>query len=209
MPGYFVCIDGLDGCGKSTQVQLLRSWFEEYGQPVITVRDPGGTPLGEKLREILLHRQEIPLSTTAEMFLYMASRSQLVESVIIPSLEDNCHVISDRYLLSNVVYQGSAGGLETDMLWSIGDLATRGRTPDLTFLLDLEPQQAFARRQRDLDRLESRGLDYMQKVREGFLAEGRKLGDQLVVLDAMEQPQLVHSRIRNEVISRLFAGHIA
>lgn len=209
MPAFFISIDGMDGCGKSTQVRMLTEWFDRLNQPVLSVRDPGGTPLGERLRDILLHRVEIPLALNAEMLLYMASRSQLVESVIIPTLNDQCHVISDRYLLSNVVYQGSAGGLDPEQIWKIGHVATQGQTPDLTFVLDLEPADALARMGSSLDRLESRGLEYMRKVRQGFLTEGRKLHDRLVVLDATEQPELIHQRITQEVISRLFAGHIA
>lgn len=209
MPAYFISIDGMDGCGKSTQVKMLTAWFDQLGQPVLSVRDPGGTPLGEKLREILLHRVEIPITTTAEMLLYMASRSQLVESVIIPALQDQCHVISDRYLLANVVYQGVAGGIGSEDVWRIGQLATKETAPDLTFVLDLEPSQAVARIGTNLDRLESRGLEYMAKVRSGFLSEGQKLKDRLVVLDANEDPELIHQRITQQILSRLFFGHLA
>lgn len=209
MPAYFISIDGMDGCGKSTQVKKLTEWFDGQNQPVLSVRDPGGTPLGERLRDILLHRVEIPLTVNAEMLLYMASRSQLVESVIIPALADQCHVISDRYLLSNVVYQGCAGGLDPEQIWNIGHIATQGKMPDLTFVLDLEPEEALTRMGNSLDRLESRGLDYMKKVRQGFLAEGRKLQERLVILDATEPPELIHERITHQVVSRLFASHIA
>jgi dTMP kinase len=209
MAAFFISIDGMDGCGKSTQVRMLVEWFDRLNQPVLSVRDPGGTLLGEKLREILLHRVEIPLCSTAEMLLYMASRSQLVDSVILPSLQDHCHVISDRYLLANVVYQGIAGGIGADQVWSIGQLAIQGRMPDLTFVLDLEPTVALARIGGNFDRLESRGVGYMQKVRQGFISEAKKLDDHVVVLDASEQPELVHQRITQQILSRLFARDIA
>ncbi len=197
----FISIDGIDGCGKSTQVQLLARWFEQRGQHALTVRDPGGTTLGESLREILLQRVEIPLGSTAEMLLFMASRAQLVEEVIEPAIAKGSHVISDRYLLSTVAYQACAGGLDPETIWRVGEIATRGTSPDRTFLLDLDPDRAFARIQSKLDRLESRGLDYMRKVREGFLEQGKRLGARLVVVDANQTPQAIHQQIISSLVS--------
>lgn len=200
MKTYFISIDGVDGCGKSTQIELLTKWFEQLGQPFIAVRDPGGTRLGESLREILLQRIDIPLSMTSEMLLYMASRSQLVEELILPALEAGQHVISDRYLLANVVYQGSAGGLDPEVIWQVGAIATSNRLPDLTILLDIDPEIAYQRMHDDLDRMERRGLDYMRKVREGFLNEGKRLGQRLLVVDATDTVQEVHQRIVGQVM---------
>ena len=195
MPGLFISLDGVNGAGKSTQVHLLRKWFEDQDREVISIRDPGGTKLGEALREILLHRQEISLSMTAEMLLYMASRAELVSEVIRPALAANQVVIADRFLLANVVYQGCAGGLDVDQIWQVGAIATGGLQPDLTFVLDLPVEVALQRIDRGLDRLESRGIDYMTRVRDGFLSESQRLGDQVYVVDASVSPQAIHTQL--------------
>lgn len=194
--GLFLSIDGIDGCGKSTQIELLTHWLQqELGQEVTLVRDPGGTKLGESLREILLHREEIPLDMTAEMLLYMASRAQLVAEIIGPALAAGKTVLSDRFLLANVVYQGSAGGLDPKSIWAIGDIATGGRAPDQTFVLDVDANTAKQRMSGKPDRLESRGLDYMTRVREGFLDQAKRLGESVSVIDANQTVEKVHDEI--------------
>lgn len=203
MAALFISIDGVDGCGKSTQIELLTDWLNQMGQPVVAVRDPGSTKLGESLREILLQRVEIPLSITAEMLMYMASRSQLVDEVVIPAIAAGQHVISDRFLLANVVYQGCAGGLDPEEIWEVGEIATRARTPDLTIVLDIDPEISYQRMQGGLDRMEKRGIDYMRKVRAGFLSQGKRLGNNLIVIDASETIQEIHRRIVIEVTRRL------
>jgi dTMP kinase len=195
MPGLFISLDGVDGGGKSTQVDMLRQWFQQQDREVVSIRDPGGTKLGEALREILLHRQEIELSMTAEMLLYMASRAQLVAEVIQPALAADKVVIADRFLLANVVYQGSAGGEDVERIWQVGEVATGGLQPDLTFVLDLPVEVAMQRIDRGLDRLESRGVEYMTKVREGFLSQSQRLGNHVCVVDATAAPQAIHEQI--------------
>ncbi|MCA9134658.1 MAG: dTMP kinase [Planctomycetales bacterium] len=195
MRGLFLSLDGVDGGGKSTQIKLLAACLEQAGRSVLTLRDPGGTQLGEALRELLLHRQEIPLDMTAEMLLYMASRAQLVSEVLAPALAAGQVVIADRYLLANVVYQGCAGGLDIDQIWQVGSVATGGLQPDLTFVLDLPVELAMQRIDRGLDRLESRGLDYLRTVREGFLAQAQHLGEQAVVIDASDSVEAVQQQL--------------
>lgn len=202
MSGIFISLDGIDGCGKSTQIQKLSCWLENKGKSVLLVRDPGATKLGEALREILLHRTEVPLGNTAEMLLYMASRAQLVQERIIPALDQGMVVLSDRYLLANVVYQGCAGGLQPQLIWQVGNIATVGRLPDLTFVLDLDPQTAHERRRGQPDRLESRGVDYMRRVREGFLSQARELGERVVILQANQPIDTIHQIIVTEVSNR-------
>lgn len=195
MSGLFLSLDGVDGAGKSTQVARLIAWFEQQGRTVISPRDPGSTALGEALREILLHRQEIPLSMTAEMLLYMASRAQLVREVIHPALAAGQVVIADRYLLANVVYQGCAGGETVDHIWQVGSIATGGLMPQLTIILDVPVEVALARLSRGLDRLESRGPEYMRLVRDGFLQQAQRLGDAAVIIDASQSPDEIHAAI--------------
>lgn len=201
MNGRFLSIDGIDGCGKSTQIEMLAEWFQLQGTSTVVVRDPGGTKLGEALREILLHRDEIPLEMTAEMLLYMASRAQLMAEIIKPALEEDKVVIADRFLLANVVYQGSGGGLSTDAIWQVGRIATGDRLPDCTFLLDLAPEVSLQRIDRQLDRLERRGGVYMSQVRDGYLTESARMGARVVVIDGNQSPQSVHQQILEEVRS--------
>ncbi len=205
MPGVFISLDGVDGGGKSTQVRLLADYLQSLGHEVVIFRDPGGTKLGEALREILLHRQEIPLSGKAEMLLYMASRAELVEECIRPALESGKTVITDRFLLANVVYQGCAGGLDPTHIWQVGEIATGGLQPDLTIVLDIAVENALGRIERSLDRLESRGPAYMEKVRHGFLQQVARLGKRAVVLDANAEIEVVRNAIQASV-DGLFAA---
>ncbi len=195
--GRFITLDGVDGGGKSTQVQLLVDWLSSRGYSVRTYRDPGSTRLGETLREILLHRQEIPLSATSEMLLYMASRAQLVDEVLRPALAECDFIIMDRYLLANVVYQGVAGGLAPEAIWNVGRVATGGLAPDLTIVLDLPIDVAAERITRTRDRLESRGREYFEKVRQGFLEQHHCAGGQSLVIDATQPVETIHQVIKS------------
>src|SRR4051794_20572655 len=151
----FVSLDGLDGTGKSTQCRLLVEWLSAQKVPVTACTDPGGTALGQELRKLLLFGREHRIATTTEAMLFMASRAQLVEEVIRPALEDRGEVVvSDRFLLANVVYQGHAGQLNVEDLWAIGRFVTGGLEPDLTLVFDLPPEIAVARRNREADRME-------------------------------------------------------
>jgi len=172
----FLSIDGVDGCGKTTQIGLLAEWLERFVPPVLVCRDPGATPLGEAVRGLLLHRADLQIDLRSEMLLYMAARAQLVEQVIRPALEAGKTVLCDRYLLANVVYQGHAGGLGAKTLWRVGRVATDGLMPDLTVVLDLPVEQAAQRLGTELDRMESRGQDFQRRVRKGFLTETRRKG---------------------------------
>ncbi|HZZ30300.1 MAG TPA: dTMP kinase [Pirellulales bacterium] len=192
----FFSFDGIDGGGKSTQMQLFCNWLRGLGHTVVQCRDPGATPLGEAVRNLLLNRQDLSISRMSEMLLYMAARAQLVEEVIQPALAAGSIVVSDRYLLANVVYQGHAGGLEVPELWEIGQFITRGLEPDLTFLLDMPPTAAHGRIQRELDRMEQSGDAFRQRLRAGFLAEAARRPEQIVVVDANRPIEQVQADIR-------------
>jgi dTMP kinase len=179
----FIVLDGIDGTGKSTQVRLLVDWLRSSGIEAIGCADPGGTPVGNQLREILLnHRGDIDVR--AEALLFMASRAELVTKLIRPALETGTVVICDRFLLANVVYQGHAGGIDAGELWRCGRFTTGGLEPDLTLVLDLPVEAAEARRGRAADRMEARDLAYRQRVREGFLNEARDKPDRIQIVDA-------------------------
>jgi dTMP kinase len=191
----FISLDGLDGAGKSTQCRLLAQWLREKGRAVLECADPGGTQVGDVLRDILLDKRQ-HLSLPCEALLFMASRAQLVAEIIRPALEAGTAVISDRFLLANVVYQGHAGGLDPRRLWDVGLLATGGLEPDLTFVLDVPVEQATLRRKPHSDRLESRDQDYHRRVREGFLAEAEQRPDKIIVVDATLPTETVQLEIR-------------
>ncbi|MCU0880359.1 MAG: dTMP kinase [Pirellulaceae bacterium] len=133
----FFSFDGVDGAGKSTQIKLLCEWLRERGHAVVNCRDPGGTQLGERLREILLGHHDTPIHPRAEMLLYMASRAQLVEELIRPAIASGQVVVSDRFLLANVVYQAHGAGLDPDDVWRVGAVTVSGLMPRLVFLLDM------------------------------------------------------------------------
>jgi dTMP kinase len=195
----FLSIDGGDGTGKSTQISLLAEFFRKQGRKVVVCRDPGSTPLGEAIRELLLARTDLRIDRRAETLLYMAARAQLTEEVIRPALQQQATVICDRYLLANVVYQGHAGGLDVDQLWEVGRVATAGLQPDLTIVLDLPAATAAARLQRQLDRMEQQGDAFHARVREGFLVEAAKAPRRIVVVDASPPVDQVQAAIRQVV----------
>ena len=181
----FIAFDGIDGAGKSTQIRLLVEHLETIQQPHVAVRDPGTTPAGEAIRGLLLD-SDLDMHRRCEAFLYMAARSQLVEQRIRPALESHQWVVSDRFLLANVVYQSVRGGEDPEMLWRLGDIATAGVRPDLTILLDIPADQAMKRLDRPTDRMESRGLEYLEAVRSAFLHHVSRAGQQHVVIDASQ-----------------------
>jgi dTMP kinase len=192
----FISIEGGDGTGKSTQIRLLCEWLHEGGRDVVLCRDPGTTRLGEAVRELLLHRNDLSMGRLSEMLLYMAARAQMTEEVIRPALEQGKTVLSDRYLLSNVVYQGHAGGLPIATLWEVGQVATGGLLPDLTLVLDVPLEVAAARMQRPLDRMEQQGDAFHARVRQGFLDEAAKQPDHIDVIDATQSIEKVAADVR-------------
>lgn len=195
----FIALDGLDGTGKSTQQRLLCEWLRERGHDVIACRDPGTTPLGERIRTVLLAHDGVAIDRRAEMLLYMAARAQLVAEVVTPALAAGKSVVSDRYLLANVVYQGYAGGLDPDEIWRVGHVATGGLLPKLVLVLDMPPEAAAKRIQRQRDRMEEQGDEFSRRVREGFLTEAAEDSKGIVVIDAARSIEDVHADIRAAV----------
>lgn len=196
----FISLDGLDGSGKSTQCGLLAAWLRGLGFEVTECADPGGTPVGDAVRDILLDRH-LPMTVACEAFLFMASRAQLTADVIGPALAAGRAVVCDRYLLANVVYQGYGGGLDPEGLWQIGRLATGGIEPDLILVLDVPVSLARLRRAVPADRLESRPADFHERVRAGFVAECRHHPESMRLLDASPPSEVVQAAIRREMES--------
>jgi len=197
-PAPFLSLDGIDGTGKSTQCRMLVEWLNSSGIPAVGCADPGGTQLGDQLRQTLLaSRAEI--SPVAEALLFMASRAELVAKIIRPALAGGQVVVSDRFLLANVAYQGHGHGLSPDNLWSVGQFATGGLLPDLTLVLDLPVEQAAARRGRTADRMEGRGDEYLQRVRDGFRTEASRRSVTIQLVDAAGDAAAVQRRLREIV----------
>jgi dTMP kinase len=199
----FLALDGLDGTGKSTQQRLLCDWLRERGHDVVACRDPGTTPLGERIRTVLLAHDVMAIDRRAEMLLYMAARAQLVDEVITPALAAGKTVVSDRYLLANIVYQGYAGGLDPAEIWRVGHVATGGLLPKLVVVLDMPVAAAAGRIGRERDRMEEQGDDFSRRVREGFLAEAADDPQGIVVIDAARSIEEVHADIRAAVAKTL------
>ncbi|MBX9622634.1 MAG: dTMP kinase [Gemmataceae bacterium] len=200
----FISLDGLDGTGKSTQCRLLAEWLAAQKVPVTTCADPGGTAVGQQLRQLVLFGRDHRIAPTTEALLFMASRAQLVDEVIRPALDRSEVVISDRFTLANVVYQGHAGGLDPKELWAVGRVATGGLEPDLTLVFDLDLDTAFARRGTDNDRLEERDRDFHARVQTGFRYEAGMAPDKYRLVDAAPEAEAVQKAVRREV-GRLLA----
>lgn len=194
-PTMFIVFEGVDGAGKSTQAELLARELGARSQPVELVREPGGTPLGEELREILLRPDRCAIAPEAELFLFMAARAQLVRERIQPALRQGRIVISDRFLWSSVVYQGARCSLSFDEILRMGRVATGGLIPDRTFVIDLEPEIALARVEKP-DRMEAGGIELQRRVREGFLALARRFPETAVVIDGRGSAEEVFNRVR-------------
>lgn len=192
----FLSIDGGDGAGKSTQVRLLCDWLAEKGRRVVVCRDPGSTALGEAVRQLLLNRHDLDIDRRSEMLLYMAARSQMVEEIVRPAIERGKTVVSDRYLLSNVVYQAHAGGLDAETVWRVGRVATGGLMPDLTIVLDMPADVAAKRLRRKLDRMELQGGIFHARVRQGFLDEAARHPERIVTVSAAQPVERVQADVR-------------
>ena len=194
LSGKFIVLDGPDGCGKTTQTKLLVQWLREKGVDVATFREPGGTAIGEKIRQILLNPDHIAMSTAAEVMLYMAARVQLWQEKIAPALKATKCVVLDRWLSSTCAYQGCAGGFGADNVIKIAEDCLERPWPDLTVILDVDLETAAQRLNRDLDRMEQKGDGYHEKVREGFLQLAKSCAG-FAVIDASADIQMVHKKI--------------
>lgn len=169
--GLFITFEGGDGSGKTTQITLLKDYLVKKGIDAVTLREPGGIVISEKIREILLDNRYTEMDQVTEMLLYAASRAQLVAQVIQPALDNGTTVICDRYVDSSYIYQGFARGLGMDLVKTINDIATQNLMPDITFFMDMDPETAIKRRfdVSKPDRLEMEGIAFQRKVYEGYI----------------------------------------
>ena len=189
----FVSFEGLDGSGKTTQAELLRARLEAEGEEVVTTREPGGTELGERIRELVLHGGHV--APWAEALLYAASRAQHVDEVIRPALERGASVICDRYLDSSVAYQGGARGLGLERVLELNLAAVGGLLPDRTFLLLLDPSEVPARLRREHDRLEREGDDFHAGVDAAYRELAARFPERIVVLDGTRPAEMLAEEV--------------
>ncbi len=195
--GVFITVEGCEGTGKSTQVQRLAEELSAAGLVVTIVREPGGTRVGERVREVLLDREHVDLDPRAELLLYEASRAQLVREVLLPTLAGGGVVVCDRFSDSTTAYQGYGRGLPLEEVVHLNRFATAGLVPDLTVLLDFDPAEGLARAvsASGADRLESEDIGFHERVREGFLHIAAAEPERVRVVDAVGTPDEVEARI--------------
>jgi dTMP kinase len=191
----FLVLDGLDGAGKSTQMARLADWLRTAGNKVTVCRDPGSTLLGDQVRQLLLQKSSMAIDPRSEMLLFMVARCQLVHEIVRPALAAGSMVLCDRFQMSTLVYQGHGGHVPLEEIRAVGQVATGGLEPTHTFVLDLPTAVALARIGRGLDRMESRGAEYLDRVRHGFLAEARRAADRCTVIDARQSVDQVAEQI--------------
>lgn len=202
MTGRFITLEGGDGAGKTTQAELLTAWLEEHGRTVVRTREPGGTDLGQRIREMVLHERG-HVAPRAEALLYAADRAHHVETVVRPALARGAVVLQDRYIDSSVAYQGVARGLGADRIRSVSEWAADGLVPDLTVLLDLDVTVGRSRvataRGDVFDRLESEAATFHETVRRAFLDAAAAEPERFLVVDAGQPADAVHRRVRAAV----------
>jgi dTMP kinase len=204
--GLFITFEGGEGCGKSTQSKLLLKKLEQQNIPVILTHEPGGTVLGNEVRKVLKRKGGSSISPQAELFLFSASRAQLVAEVIRPALEEGKVVLCDRFTHSTLVYQGYGRGLDLTVVERVNNIATQNLKPDLDILLDISPEQGLTRKRSLKDRFELEDLSFHRRVREGYLKMAAAEPDRWLVIDA-SLPKRKIAEIIWDRVSRLLASH--
>lgn len=197
MSGLFITMEGTDGAGKTTQIKLLEGYLVDKGFQVVCTRDPGGNDISEKIREIIIDKDNVKMSDMTETLLYAAARAQLVEEVIEPALKEGAIVICDRFVDSNVVYQGIARGVGEKIVKSINRHAVNGLEPDITFFIKLKPEDGIARKkkQAELDRMEAQEFYFHKKVYDGFMKIARRNKDRIKIVDGLKSIENIHCEI--------------
>lgn len=199
--GLFITFEGADGCGKTTQINLLKKYLEENGHNVLLTREPGGKGLGEKVREILLN-YDGPVSDRCESFLFLADRAQNVDVIVKPALAEGKIVLCDRHTDSTVAYQGYGRGLDLEKIHMLNNLATGGKKPDITFVFDVDIETSMKRVGNEKDRMESAGREFFNKVRNGYLEIAKFEPERVKVVDSTRSIEEVHKDVV-EIVEKL------
>ncbi len=204
--GLFITFEGIDGAGKSTQIAFLKDYLESLGKNVILTREPGGTEIGNKIRGILLDKNNAALCSMAELLLYYADRAQHVSEQILPALEDGVFVICDRFYDSSFAYQKAGRGIDSSILMQLNEMTVKEAEPDLTFILDLPTKLSDERvrsRGEELDRLELESFTFKENVRQGFLDQAKNYPERITVLNALDSKEAIFKIIKLAVSEKI------
>ncbi len=192
--GLFITFEGVDGCGKTTQINLLKDYYEKQGRTVLLTREPGAKGLGVKLREILLN-YDGEVSPNCESFLFLADRAQHIDTIIKPAVERGEIVLCDRHTDSTVAYQGYGRGVDLDRINMLNNIATSGMKPDLTLIFDIDTDTSMARVGKEKDRMESAGIEFFKKVRNGYLDIAKNEPQRVKLLDGNKSIEEIHNQV--------------
>lgn len=206
--GLFITFEGADGCGKTTQMELLAEYLQKTGKDVVLTREPGGKGLGEKVREILLN-YEGDVSDRCESFLFLADRAQNIDTIVKPAIEQGKIVLCDRHTDSTIAYQGYGRGLDIQEINMLNNLATGGKKPNLTFVFDIDVNTSMKRVGAKKDRLESAGIEFHNRVRSGYLKLAQQEPERIKVIDATESVEQIHNQVTkifNSYITQLLSS---
>lgn len=207
MEGIFITMEGPDGSGKTTQIDLLKKYLEKKGYDIVIAREPGGTVIGEAIRKIILNPEYEEMGHMTELLLYASARAQLVNQVIKPALAEGKAVICDRFVESSAVYQGIGRGLGVDTVYEVNNYALGDVQPKLTIFMDLDAEEGIKRKkeQAELDRMEKEDLSFHKRVVDGYRQLARLYPERIVPIDATLPIDTIHSMIVEEVESRFFS----
>ena len=206
MKGLFITFEGIDGCGKSTQCELLKNYLSDNGKDFIFVREPGGTVIGERIREILLDKKNTQMTPRTELLLFEAARAQITDEVIKPALDEGRIVICDRFFDSSSAYQGMARGMGMDFVSSLNMAATGGLKPDVTFFFDITAEEALARRGKRgeaSDRIELAGMKFQEDVRRGYLELAENSDGRIVTIDASKSVEDIFEEVKGALKGKI------
>lgn len=192
--GLFITFEGADGCGKTTQIKLLDNYLKNKGVSTLLTREPGAKGLGEKLREILLKYDGV-VSSNCESFLFLADRAQHIDCIIKPAISDGKIVLCDRHTDSTVAYQGYGRQLDLDMINFLNNIATNGVKPDLTVIFDIDIETSMKRVGNEKDRMESAGVDFFNRVRDGYLQIAKNNPERVKLIDSTESIEDIHKKV--------------
>ena len=200
--GLFITFEGTDGCGKSTQLNMAADFLKEKGYDVVITREPGALETGAKIRQILLHSEE-KLSDYCEMFLFLADRSQHVDTLIKPSIEQGKIVLCDRHKDSHIAYQGYGRQKDAELIKRLNQIAVNGVEPDLTLLYSVSPEVAMKRIHGELDRIEAEGKSFQERVSAGYIKLAKDNPDRIKVINADNSIETVYNDTKNYIIELL------
>lgn len=200
--GLFITFEGADGCGKTTQLNLLEKYLKDKGLDVIVTREPGAKGLGEKFREILLNYDGI-VSDRCESFLFLADRAQNIDTIVKPAVSSGKIVLCDRHIDSSVAYQGYGRGLDIQQIKNLNTIAAGGMLPDLTLVFDIDIETSMQRVGNNKDRMENSGIDFFNRVRNGYLELAKQEPDRIKVVNSTASIDDIHNKVKNIVLALL------